>query len=134
MRETKKPKIMLAITTASWGGAQKYVFDFVGRYATDPIRVPANMLISFSSFALIYYIVMEFFPKFGKVVCTIGADLDRSHEIGNCFYYSGITFFTIGYGDYFAFGYLKPVAVFEGFSGVFLMSYFTVAFVRKILR
>jgi hypothetical protein len=49
-------------------------------------------------------------------------------------YYSAITFFTIGYGDYFAEGYLKPFAAFEGFTGVFLMSYFTVAFVRKILR
>jgi hypothetical protein len=53
---------------------------------------------------------------------------------GNSLYYSGITFLTIGYGDYFAWGILKPVAVLEGFSGVFLMSYFTVAFVRKILR
>jgi hypothetical protein len=49
-------------------------------------------------------------------------------------YYSAITFFTIGYGDYFGGGIIKLLAVLEGFSGVFLMSYFTVAFVRKILR
>ena len=113
---------------------QRYVFDFVGRYATDPMRVLANMLLAFCSFALIYFVVMEVFPKFGFVASTIGTGLDVRHDLGNCFYYSGITFFTVGYGDYFAMGYLKPVAVFEGFSGVFLMSYFTVAFVRKILR
>jgi hypothetical protein len=110
------------------------VFDFIGRYATDPVRVIANMIITWFTFSIIYWVVTEFFPKFGSVVSTIGPALDRSSELGNCFYYSGITFFTIGYGDYFAFGYLKPIAVFEGFSGVFLMSYFTVAFVRKILR
>jgi len=49
-------------------------------------------------------------------------------------YYSAITFFTVGYGDYFALGWIKLFAVIEGFCGVFLMSYFTVAFVRKILR
>ncbi|MBC7863964.1 MAG: two pore domain potassium channel family protein [Bacteroidia bacterium] len=113
---------------------QLYVFDFVGRYATDPTRVIANMLISWFTFSIIYYVVSELFPKFGYVASTIGAGLDVRHDLGNSFYYSGITFFTIGYGDYFAMGYLKPVAVFEGFSGVFLMSYFTVAFVRKILR
>jgi hypothetical protein len=113
---------------------QKYVFDYVGRYATDPIRVLFNMLIAFISFSTIYYIVTDYFPDFGTVATTLPSELQHIHSFGNCLYYSAITFFTIGYGDYFAEGYLKPLAAFEGFTGVFLMSYFTVAFVRKILR
>ncbi len=114
---------------------QKYVFDFVGRYATAPTRVLNNMLIAISTYALIFYLVSEFIPFVGQIATTIGDNpLNHQHDFWNAFYYSAITFFTIGYGDYFADGYLKPVAAMEGFSGVFLMSYFTVAFVRKILR
>ena len=39
-----------------------------------------------------------------------------------------------GYGDCSPMGYFKIIAPVEGFIGVFLMSYFSVAFVRKILR
>jgi hypothetical protein len=113
---------------------QKYVFDYVGRYATDPIRVLSNMFLAFTGFSFIYYFITEYFPSFGTVATTLPPELQHIHSFGNCVYYSAITFFTIGYGDYFAEGYLKPFAAFEGFTGVFLMSYFTVAFVRKILR
>jgi len=122
---------------------QKYVFDFIGRYATNPIRVLVNMVLTFFTFSLIYLVfsVSNSLNKIGHVVAggtettaLNNENMTTLHAFGDCLYYSGITFFTIGYGDYFAWGVLKPVAVFEGFSGVFLMSYFTVAFVRKILR
>jgi len=40
----------------------------------------------------------------------------------------------VGYGDCSPVGLFKFLSPIEGFIGVFLMSYFTVAFVRKILR
>ena len=49
-------------------------------------------------------------------------------------YFSAITFFTVGYGECSPLGLFKIIAPLEGGVGVFLMSYFTVAFVRKILR
>lgn len=120
---------------------QRYVFDFVGRYATDPVRVLTNMFLAWLGYSFIYFVfsISDYLEKYGHVVAG-GAEtvmfnkLSMLGALGNSMYYSGITFFTIGYGDFFAWGLLKPVAVFEGFSGVFLMSYFTVAFVRKILR
>lgn len=113
---------------------QKYVFDFIGRYATAPTRVLINMLIAVLLFGVFYYVITEYFPEIGTVATTLPAEFNHLHEFWNCNYYSAITFFTIGYGDYFPEGYLKPFAALEGFTGVFLMSYFTVAFVRKILR
>ncbi len=114
---------------------QKYFFDFIGRYATDPTRVFINMLIAIITFGLGFYSLTNFFPEFGSIATTIGdSPLNHYNEFGNAFYFSAITFFTIGYGDYFAEGFMKPLAAFEGFTGVFLMSYFTVAFVRKTLR
>jgi len=113
---------------------QKYVFDYVGRYATAPTRVLMNALLAVFLYALIFYLGTEFFPSVGSVATTLPAELSSVHDFWNCIYYSAITFCTVGYGDYFAVGYLKIFAAFEGFTGIFLMSYFTVAFVRKILR
>jgi len=54
--------------------------------------------------------------------------------IGDSFYFSAITYLTVGYGDFCPLGIDRWIAGIEGFVGVFLMAYFTVAFVRKILR
>lgn len=111
---------------------QKYVFDFVGRYGTDATRVLFNMLIVYSAFSIFYFVCDNFLPQFGDIETGLGnPDL---HSLKTSFYYSAITFFTIGYGDYFPGGFLKVMAALEGFCGVFLMSYFTVAFARKIIR
>jgi hypothetical protein len=113
---------------------QRYVFDFVGRYATSPIRVMLNGIFAIFMFGFLYYLVNSYLPHLGSVESTLPGNLNHFQEFWNSIYYSAITFFTIGYGDYFPHGILKFVAAFEGFTGVFLMSYFTVAFVRKILR
>jgi hypothetical protein len=113
---------------------QKYVFDHVGRYATAPTRVLINAVIAVFIYGIIYYVFTEYFTAIGSVESTLPEVINHGHDFGNNIYYSAITFFTIGYGDYFPHGFLKFVAACEGFSGVFLMSYFTVAFVRKILR
>lgn len=113
---------------------QKYMFDHIGRYATAPTRVLMNVVVTVIVYGLLYFFFTNYFPQFGTVATTLPAELNQSGSFLNCIYYSAITFFTIGYGDYFAGGNLKIIAVMEGFSGVFLMSYFTVAFVRKILR
>lgn len=113
---------------------QKYVFDYVGRYATAPTRVLMNAILAVFLYAFIYYLCSEFFPAFGTIASALPDHLNHAHDFWNSVYYSAITFCTVGYGDYFADGYLKIIAACEGFSGVFLMSYFTVAFVRKILR
>jgi hypothetical protein len=113
---------------------QKYIFDFVGKYGTDPIRVLFNVVIIILVYGGIYFLTSNFAPGAGTVATTLPEELNSATEILNCLYYSAITFFTVGYGDYFAHGIVKLIAVAEGFSGVFMMSYFTVAFVRKILR
>lgn len=113
---------------------QKYMFDYIGRYATAPTRVLFNALFVVMLYALIFYCSTEYFPSFGMIASTLPSNLSHVHDFWNSIYYSAITFCTVGYGDYFAEGYLKMFAALEGFSGIFLMSYFTVAFVRKILR
>jgi hypothetical protein len=52
----------------------------------------------------------------------------------NPWYFSIITFTTIGYGDYAPRGWVRWVAGLEGFLGLFLVAVFTVSFARKFIR
>lgn len=107
------------------------IFDKAGKFATDPVRVLLSMIIILSFFSLLYMIL----PVISQAGILAGVD-DPDHlgAIGKSFYHSAITFFTIGYGDHYPVGHIRWLSAVEGWTGVFLMSYFTVAFVRKILR
>ncbi len=111
--------------------SQSLIFDRVGLFATSPIRVFFSMIVVLTSFAIIYMILPSFTSA--EVVSSVG-DPDKLSIIERSFYHSAITFFTIGYGDFYPSGHVRWLSAVEGWAGVFLMSYFTVAFVRKILR
>lgn len=112
-------------------GFQWLIFDKAGLFATSPLRVFTSMLVALSFFSVLY-IVLPFFVH-AEIVSTVG-DPDHLNIVEKSFYHSAITFFTIGYGDYYPSGHVRWLSAVEGWVGVFLMSYFTVAFVRKILR
>ena len=112
---------------------QKLIFDKMGLYATNPIRVLASLFVVYLFFSFLFFIL----PFIGGGEIRNGLAPENIEAMPSFFlslYYSAITFFTIGYGDYFPYGPMRWVAAAEGFCGVFMMSYFTVAFVRKILR
>ena len=110
---------------------QKIVFDFLGLYATSPIRVLFSIVIA--NFLYTCFYLFSLLVGFGHISC-IDNNMSLIQKVLDSFYFSAITFFTIGYGECVPTGILKIVSPIEGFTGVFLMSYFTVAFVRKILR
>lgn len=112
-------------------GFQWLVFDKAGLFATSPLRVFTSMLIVLSFFSFIY-VALPFFSD-SAIVSSVG-DPDKLNSLERSFYHSAITFFTIGYGDFYPSGHVRWLSSVEGWAGVFLMSYFTVAFVRKILR
>ncbi len=107
------------------------VFDKIGLYATDPVRVLISMIFAYLFFTFIYLLLPLFFDT--RIVSSLG-DPDQLSTLAVAFYHSAITFLTIGYGDYYPSGIIRWISGVEGFVGLFMMSYFTVAFVRKILR
>ena len=111
------------------------IFDKVGLYATNPIRVLFSMTVIFLFFSFLYIILPIIFPDTAIVSSLFEAgDIRDLTLTQKAFYHSAITFLTIGYGDYYPTGAMRWLSGVEGFIGLFLMSYFTVAFVRKILR
>jgi hypothetical protein len=107
------------------------VFDWAGLYATNPVRVMFSMLIMYTFFSVLFMVLTLFTSA--DVVSSLG-DPDKLSLVAKSFYHSAITYLTIGYGDYYPSGSIRWLSSLEGFVGLFLMSYFTVAFVRKILR
>jgi hypothetical protein len=112
-------------------GFKLLVFDWAGHYATNPLRVIISMGIVYSFNSLLVMFLQ--LVTSGEITSSV-SDFDKMSLAAKAFYYTVVTFFTIGYGDFYPIGPLRPMAGVIGFTGVFLMSYFTVAFVRKILR
>ena len=111
----------------------RFLFDFVGGYGTKPKNVFRFMIIVVLGFTPLYAFIPNFLKwnKITKHFCNI--EFFNKLLIG--LYHSMITFLTIGYGD------VEPESVYgsllsgiEGFLGLFLMAYFTIAFSRKVLR
>lgn len=105
------------------------LFDKAGLYATSPIRVLATMITVFVLFSLVYIVMIN--TTSADIIASVD---DSLSVVARSFYHSAITFLTIGYGDHFPYRGIRWVSSLEGFAGLFLMSYFTVAFVRKVLR
>ena len=112
-------------------GFKWLMFDKVGLYATSPARVLLSTIITYFIFTLLHTILPYFMETAINCIDPATSFVSRFF---NTAYYSAITFFTIGYGDCSPVGFLRLVASIQGFAGVFMMSYFTVAFARKILR
>jgi hypothetical protein len=127
--ESVKQKRVKAIYQYPLYWFKQLLFDKAGLYATSPVRVMITMLSCFVIFSLIYLLLL--WLTSADIVASVD---DQLSMVARSFYHSAITFLTIGYGDHYPSGVVRWVSAFEGFLGLFLMSYFTVAFVRKILR
>ncbi len=107
------------------------IFDWVGHYATNPVRVIFSMLVMYAFFSFIFMLLTWVTPA--DIVSSVG-DPDRLNVVVKSFYHCAITFLTIGYGDYYPSGAIRWFSSVVGFVGLVMVAYFTVAFVRKILR
>jgi hypothetical protein len=120
-----------AIWMYPFHGFKLLIFDKAGLYATNPLRVIISMGVAYIFYSLVY-VFMEIFTH--SLILETVSHNEIATVLAKAFYFSFVTYFTIGYGDFVPMGAMRVVAGLEAFTGLFLMSYFTVAFVRKILR
>ena len=106
---------------------KRIFFQGAGSFGTNPLRVAFSMFLTWFIFTLIYS------TSPSKIILST-KNLTELQGFAKSAYFSAITFLTIGYGDYAPQGIFNFLCSVEGFLGLFLMAYFTVAFVRKVLR
>lgn len=77
------------------------------------------------------------------IVCAFIYTFGGPHQAGGTFrnltflealYMSGVTFTTVGFGDFAPGGWMRAVAVCEAFWGIFLTPLFVIALTRRYLR
>ncbi|MDB8791056.1 potassium channel family protein [Romboutsia sp. 1001216sp1] len=99
-----------------------YINWLVSDYGTCPLRMFILIIIMILGFAILYFTCPYF--KFENATSFI-----------DYIYISGITFFTVGYGDILPLNELtKMIVLVQAFFGVSTMSYFLVVLSRKIIR
>lgn len=113
-------------------GFKMLIFDKMGLYATSPVRVIFSNIIMIFIFSILFTLIPYFTDN---TITSFSENSSFFENFGNASYFAAISYFTVGYGDVLPEGlFLRLLSGMAGFIGVFMMSYFTVAFVRKILR
>lgn len=108
------------------------VFDSVGRYGTSPRSVFVAMVYTIVIFSLVY---LSPAVELASTSMFAGSADHFTNKVMQGIYQSIQTFLTIGYGQVNPGNFTALiVSGVEGFIGVFLMAYFTVSVVRKLLR
>ncbi len=96
----------------------------------NPSRIAIVSCVALVVFALVFYLLCLQFSAPG----TDGVPVTRALTLPEAFYYSGITFTTIGYGDISPVGWARPLAILEGLFGLVLISSFLVSLIRKYIE
>ena len=105
-----------------------YFLDILGKFGTSIRRILFSITIVLLFFSFLYYLL--------DIVNTKSIMLNRSlTTYCDYLYFSIVTFITIGYGDLAPLHWIaRLLACFEGFLGVFLIAYMTIAVFRKFTR
>jgi hypothetical protein len=88
---------------------------------------PARTLFA----GILIIVLAAFLHTFGVLTET---DRLFSPNFFQAFYFSVVTFTTLGYGDIVPIGFSKLVAIVEAFCGLFIVPLFIVGLSRKYLR
>jgi|GEM_PF-2480847 len=109
------------------------VFEWVGGYGTRPRNILVSIVAVIMLFAGLYHTSISLGR--GTIKGITSAGIMDLKALAYSAYFSAVTFLTVGYGDHAPTSWLiRFLASAEGLIGLILISYFTIAFSRKVLR
>ena len=100
-----------------------FLFWVVAGHGFRPLRVLGFSLASIIAYGLLFWIT--------EGVVTPG-ETPRNAGFWECLYFSGITFSTVGYGDFLPAPHMRFVALTEGALGVFSIGFFVVILANRL--
>ena len=107
-----------------WRRAELWLYWAVAGYGLRPIRVVGTAASIILLFGILYWLL-------GGVV---EASTRAPAGLWECIYFSGITFATVGYGDFLPTPGLRPLALLEGTLGALTMGFFVVVLANRLRR
>jgi len=108
--------------------------DLTSGYSERPLRVVVSSVFLTLFCALVYFGIGVEGPE-GHIGYLPGQSMSKHlSDLGNCLYFSVVTFTTLGYGDITPRGIAKAVAAFEAFGGAFGMALFVVTFAKRMSK
>ena len=123
-------KTLNVLWAAPWLALRWLFLEALSGYGVKPLNAILAAVLVWAGFGGVYYLLINLgLGNFG------GRSVDELTPFTQAFYHSAVTFLTIGYGDIHpAGGIIRILSGLEGFAGLFMMSIFTVSFMRKVLR
>ncbi len=100
-----------------------FVYGAVAGYGYRPLRVLNSAILAVCVYGLMYWATSG--------VLTSGST-PRPADFWECLYFSGITFCTVGYGDFLPAPHMRLLALTEGALGVFTMGFLVVVLSNRL--
>ncbi|MCD6097926.1 pentapeptide repeat-containing protein [bacterium] len=126
-RKAKRQKISVA---TDW------LFDNLFAYALKPLVVLRTAVVGIVAFALAFancpLLSGHIFFHTGKDIFTL-AEIGFLPRLWKSFYFSVVTFSTLGYGDMFPCGWAQFVVILEALFGLIAMGIFVVSLARRMM-
>lgn len=132
----RKEKIMRRMQMRRWSRDWLWskLVDVLCGYGEDVHRI-IGFSLSVIFFSALLFLWIGINGPDGVVTWNFEAGWGENiHSFFLCFYYSVVTFTTLGYGDFTPMGWSRAVAASEAFTGAFSMALFIFVFVRKMTR
>lgn len=111
-----------------------WMVDLFCGYGEEPLRVVIFSLIMIACCAIFYFFFGLSFGGEPLVYRSEASWQENGLFLLECFYYSVVTFTTLGYGDFTPIGLSRLFAAIEAFTGSFTLALFVVVFVKKMTR
>lgn len=100
-----------------------WIYKLLCMYGESPLRVAISAIVVITACAVAFWFL------------GINDGEKPVHSIATSFYFSVVTFTTLGYGDYAPMpGIARLISSIEAITGLFLTSLFLVTFVRRFTR
>jgi hypothetical protein len=107
-----------------WRRAELWLYWAVAGYGLRPLRVVTTAASIILAFGILYWLI-------GGVV---EAGTRAPAGLWESIYFSGITFATVGYGDFLPTAPVRPLALLEGALGALTMGFFVVVLANRLRR
>jgi hypothetical protein len=104
--------------------AELWAYWAVAGFGYRPLRLVAVAAAVVLVFGLLFWAV-------GGVTTPAGRE---PAGLWDCVYFSGVTFATIGYGDFLPVPWMRPLALLEGFLGALTMGFFVAVLANRLRR